>query len=140
MTPLSEGAELEKLSLPPISRSTLALFAGASGDHNSIHIDIDVAKSVGLEDVFAQGMLSMAYLARMLTNNVPVERIRSFEVKFVAITPLYGEPTCSGRVRRVDATSSERIAIVDVEVKLADGTVTLIGSAEVSSMPLDESS
>ena len=41
-------------------RATLALFAGASGDHNPIHIDLDVARSAGLDDVFAHGMLSMA--------------------------------------------------------------------------------
>ena len=55
------------LELPPISRTTLALYAGASGDHNPIHIDLDFARSAGLEDVFVHGMLSMAYLGRMLT-------------------------------------------------------------------------
>ena len=30
------GAKLPPLELPPISRTTLALFAGASGDHNPI--------------------------------------------------------------------------------------------------------
>lgn len=34
------GDTLPALNLPPISRTTLALFAGASGDHNPIHIDI----------------------------------------------------------------------------------------------------
>ena len=61
------GTELPPLVVDPISRTTLALFAGASGDHNPIHIDLDVARSAGLDDVFAQGMLSMAYLGRLLT-------------------------------------------------------------------------
>ena len=51
----------------PISRLTLALFAGASGDHNPIHVDLDFARAAGMDDVFAHGMLSMAYLGRMLT-------------------------------------------------------------------------
>ena len=55
----------------------LALFAGASGDHNPIHIDLDVARSAGLDDVFAHGMLSMAYLGLWLTAGVPQERLRS---------------------------------------------------------------
>ena len=45
-------------------RADLAGHAGpvrGSGDHNPIHIDLDVARSAGLDDVFAHGMLSMAY-------------------------------------------------------------------------------
>ena len=57
--------DLPELILPPISRTTLALFAGASGDHNPIHIDLDFARAVGMSDVFAHGMLSMAYLGRL---------------------------------------------------------------------------
>ena len=33
------------LTKNPISRTTLALFAGASGDHNPIHIDLDFVKN-----------------------------------------------------------------------------------------------
>ena len=65
---LHVGDMLEPMTHDPISRTTLALFAGASGDHNPIHIDIDFAKSVGLDDVFAHGMLGMAYLGRFLTS------------------------------------------------------------------------
>ena len=64
---VSVGQELPPLKLPPITRTTLALFAGASGDHNPVHIDIDFARAAGMPDVFAHGMLSMAYLGRFLT-------------------------------------------------------------------------
>lgn len=52
-TELAPGTTLPPLRLPPVSRTTLALYAGASGDHNPIHIDLDVARSAGLGDVFA---------------------------------------------------------------------------------------
>lgn len=39
-----------------ITRARLALFAGGSGDCNPVHIDIDVARTAGFDDVFAQGM------------------------------------------------------------------------------------
>ena len=125
------GTQLPTLVLPAISRTTLALFGGASGDHNPIHLDIDVARSAGLDDVFAQGMLSMAYLGRLLTGWVPQDRIRSFEVRFAAITPLYAEPTCTGRVAAVDDVDGERRATLELAVTLADGTVTLTGGAVV---------
>ncbi|MGB5795254.1 MAG: MaoC/PaaZ C-terminal domain-containing protein [Mycolicibacter algericus] len=126
---ITVGTHLPQLQVPPISRTTLALFAGASGDHNPIHVDLDVAKSAGLPDVFAHGMLSMAYLGRLLTGWVPQNAIRSYRVRFVAITPVHGEPTCTGHVTAVEEVDGERRATVELRVALADGTTTLIGDA-----------
>ncbi|ODU07479.1 MAG: dehydratase [Pseudonocardia sp. SCN 72-86] len=120
-----------ELALPPISRTTLALFAGASGDHNPIHVDLDVARSAGLDDVFAHGMLSMAYLGRLLTDHFPQERIRSYRVRFAAITPVHARPTCIGRVTAV-ADGPDGVATLELAVTLADGTTTLIGDATVA--------
>jgi acyl dehydratase len=124
---LSPGDELPPLKAGPVSRTTLALFAGASGDHNPIHIDLDVARAAGLDDVFAHGMLSMAYLGQLLTSWVPQQRLRSWRVRFAAITPVHGEPVCTGRVTAV----SDGQATVELTVTLADGTVTLAGDAVV---------
>ncbi len=121
------GTQLPPLQIPRITRRTLALFAGASGDHQPVHIDIDAAKARGREDVFAHGMLSMAYLGRYLTGWVPQQRIRSFTTRFAAITPLYAEPECSGRVVDVD----NGLATVELEMTLADGTTTARGRAVV---------
>ncbi|RFC76629.1 MaoC/PaaZ C-terminal domain-containing protein [Streptomyces sp. AcE210] len=116
-----------KLQLPKITRTTLALYAGASGDHNPMHIDLDVARSAGMDDVFAHGMLSMAYLGRLLTANVPQERIRSYSVRFTSITPLYAEPTATALVTKVE----DGLTHLDLTMELADGTVTLKGSAVI---------
>jgi len=118
---------MNSLRIPAISRTTLALFAGASGDHNPIHIDLDVAKSAGLDDVFVHGMLSMAYLGRLLTEIVPQQRIRSYGVRFTAITPVHGEPVCTATVASVE----DGLTTLDLTVALADGTVTLRGSAVI---------
>lgn len=126
------GTELPPLRVDPISRLALALFAGASGDHNPMHVDLDAAKSVGLPDVFAHGMLSMAYLGRLLTNWVPQERIRSYRVRFAAITPVHDEPACTGRVTHIEDVDGERRATVELAVTLADGTTTLTGDAVVA--------
>ena len=129
------GTELPELALPPISRTTLALFAGASGDHNPIHIDIDAARSAGLDDVFAHGMLTMAYLGRMLTDWVPQERIRSYAVRFSAVTPVGGDPVCSGRVTGIDEVDGRRVATVELTARLTNGTTVLVGRAEVDVSP-----
>ena len=126
------GYEFEPLVIEPISRTTLALFAGASGDHNPINIDIDVAKSAGFDDVFAHGMLSMAYLGRLLTDIAPQQQLRSFGVRFTAVTPVHGQPTCHATVASIDDSTGERLAQLALEVKLADGTTTLKGEALVA--------
>jgi acyl dehydratase len=79
-----------------VDRTTLALFAGASGDHNPIHIDLDFARRAGMPDVFAQGMLGMAWLGRLLTRWVPQARLRRFDVRFQGITHLGHVITCRG--------------------------------------------
>ncbi|MEV0703216.1 MaoC/PaaZ C-terminal domain-containing protein [Saccharopolyspora sp. NPDC050389] len=126
---------LPPLPLPLISRAALALFAGASGDHNPIHIDLDNARSAGFDDVFAHGMLSMAYLGRLLTGWVPQSALRSFSARFVAITPVHGQPTCTGKVTGIDDVDGERRAHLELAVTLADGTVALRGDAVVAVPP-----
>ena len=60
------GAELPAGSYP-ITRLDLVRYAGASGDFNVIHWNQRIAQSVGLPDVIAHGMLTMATAARLVT-------------------------------------------------------------------------
>jgi acyl dehydratase len=48
----------------PVTRKDLVAYAAASGDPNPIHQDPDVARSVGLPDVIAHGMFTLALAAR----------------------------------------------------------------------------
>jgi len=129
---LHVGDEIPSYTTPSISRTTLALFAGASGDHNPMHIDIDFAKKFGMEDVFAQGMLSMAYLGRLLTNLVPQTAIRQYGVRFGAITNLRDKITCSGKVLEKYEENGEKLVKLEVTATNQDGDVKLSGQAVVA--------
>jgi acyl dehydratase len=126
------GDAMPVLQLAPISRTTLALFAGASGDHNPIHIDIDFARKAGMKDVFAHGMLSMAYLARALTQWVPQQRILSYGVRFAAITHLGDRVQCSGKVVEKLTHAGRPCARIELTAAKATGEVTLAGEALVA--------
>jgi len=126
------GDAMPVLQLPPISRTTLALFAGASGDHNPIHIDIDFARKAGMKDVFAHGMLSMAYLARALTLWVPQRRILSYGVRFAAITQLGDRVQCSGKVVEKLTHAGRPCARIELTAAKRSGEVTLAGEALVA--------
>jgi acyl dehydratase len=63
---IGEGAEVASRQYR-VTRSDLVRYAGASGDFNVIHWNERIAKSVGLPDVIAHGMLTMALAGRFLT-------------------------------------------------------------------------
>jgi acyl dehydratase len=92
------GDEIPPLLTGPITRKELAIYCGASGDHNPIHVDIDYAKESGLDDVIAHGMLSMAFLGRLVTNWVSQESVREFKTRFTAMTLVGDTVTCRGKI------------------------------------------
>ncbi|MGY1453446.1 MaoC family dehydratase [Streptomyces sp. SS8] len=61
------GTELPARSFP-VTRDTLVRYAGASGDFNPIHWNERFAREVGLPDVIAHGMFTMAEAARVVTD------------------------------------------------------------------------
>ncbi len=52
----------------PIQRINLVMYAGASGDFNVIHWNERIATAVGLPNVIAHGMLTMAEAGRLVTD------------------------------------------------------------------------
>jgi acyl dehydratase len=65
-----------------VTRADLVRYAAASGDHNPIHQDEDVARSVGLPGVIAHGMYTMALAARAVTEWFPGAEVVSLGCKF----------------------------------------------------------
>lgn len=61
------GTELTAQSFP-VTRDTLVRYAGASGDFNPIHWNEKFAVEVGLPDVIAHGMFTMAAAIRVVTD------------------------------------------------------------------------
>jgi acyl dehydratase len=119
-------------NFPPISRHRLALYCGASGDHNPIHVDLDFAKKAGFNDVFAHGMLVMAYLGQALTDAVAPTAIRSFSTRFSAITQLGAQLTCEGSVIELLEAGGEKRARLSLTAKDEKGEVKLAGEAVIA--------
>lgn len=122
------------LNLEPITvtRQTLALYAGASGDHHPVHIDVDAARQAGFADVFAHGMLSMAYLGRLITDLLPQADLRSFEGRFVSITPVCSIVACRAEVlERIDAGAGVRLKLALSAHDAQTGDLRLTATAVV---------
>jgi acyl dehydratase len=63
---IEAGAEIAPRQYQ-VTRADLVRYCGASGDFNVIHWNERIAKAVGLPDVIAHGMLTMALAGRFLT-------------------------------------------------------------------------
>lgn len=110
-TTAAAGTAWPSLSLPPISRLTLALYCGASGDHNPLHVDQDFARDAGLGDVIAHGMLVMAYMSRTVTQVVPQSALLSFNTRFQAMTRVGDQITCTGEITARETSADGRSCI-----------------------------
>ncbi len=128
---LQVGDRLPALTFGPITRHTLALYCGGSGDHNPIHVDSDFAKAAGFDDVFAHGMLSMAVLGRVLTGWVPQDQVRSFNVRFTSITHVDDVVTCHAAIKDKKVENAVTRLCLDVHVQMQDGQTTLSGNADI---------
>ena len=128
---LKVGDEIPALKIPPVSRHTLALYCGASGDHNPIHVDLDYAKSAGLYDVIAHGMLSAGYLARMLTDWVPQGAIRSLNNRFTAMTYIGDSVTCTGKVVEKFEKGNEKLVRLEMQAHTPEAQ-TIIAEALIA--------
>jgi acyl dehydratase len=76
------GAEIGMISYP-VTRLSLVKYCGASGDFNVIHWNERIAKAVGLPDVIAHGMFTMAEAGRFVTDWAgPRAFVTEFGVRF----------------------------------------------------------
>lgn len=129
---INVGEQPIHLETNPISRTTLALYAGASGDHNPMHIDLDYAKAAGEKDVFAHGMLVMAYLGRSVTSWVPQTQLRSFNTRFTAITRVGEKIICTGKVVEKFEKDGEKLVKVELAATNENGDMKAAGEAVVA--------
>ena len=121
------GEVLPELIIEPISRASLALYAGASGDHNPIHIDTDYTDQIGFPDVIAHGMLIIGYLGRILTDNINQSKILEYDVRFIYVTNIGDQLTCSGIVKTICEIDDKKELELDMIVKNQFNDIKLNG-------------
>jgi len=106
-----------------INRELLVGYANASGDQNPIHQDEAFAKSVGLENVIAHGMFTMALAGRYVSALQGSAAVREFSARFVkpVVVPADTdvELIVSGKVLEVtESTAKIEISAYCSEVKV----------------------
>ena len=116
-----------------INRALLVNYANASGDQNPIHQDEVFAKSVGLPDVIAHGMLTMGLAGKYLSDLSGAENVIEFSAKFIkpVVVPVNTdvELIVSGKVGEIiDGRAKIELLAICNEVKVlgvAKGVIKL---------------
>lgn len=91
-----------------ITRMDLIRYAGASGDFNVIHWNERIAKSVGLPDVIAHGMYTMAQAGRVVTDWLgDPGALKEFGVRFTRPVPIPDDD--AGATILIAATVAEKL-------------------------------
>jgi acyl dehydratase len=115
-----------------VTRHDLVAYANASGDQNPIHQNEEFAKSVGLPDVIAHGMHTMAKMGQYVSQWAGPGAVVRFRARFtnvVVVSKADGnEVTVSGVVRDV---SGDR-ATIDLMAYTPEGNKVATGEAAVS--------
>ncbi|HEV7575243.1 MAG TPA: MaoC family dehydratase [Caldimonas sp.] len=127
MTEIAFAKELA-LSSSPISAVDLALYAAASGDHNPLHLDAEVARAAGFARPVVHGMLTLAWVARVFTREFGAGCIVSIETRFTGVALL-------GDVLHVTAALigvEDGVARYELKARAATGTELVTGSARIA--------
>jgi acyl dehydratase len=126
---VEKGDELPAQSFP-VRRDTLVRYAGASGDFNPIHWNSRVATSVGLPDVIAHGMFTMASAVRVVTDWVgDPAAVEEYGVRFTR--PVVVPDDAEGATIEVSGTVAEKLddGRVKVNLRATSGGDTVLGKA-----------
>src|SRR5207253_2632434 len=126
---IAEGAEIAARQYQ-VTRPDLVRYAGASGDFNVIHWNERVATSVGLPNVIAHGMLTMATAVRVVTDWVgDPGAVEDYGVRFTRPIPV--PDADEGALLEVTATVTEKLDDnrVRVTIKAAHDGQTVLGKA-----------
>ena len=111
----------------PISAVDLALYAAASGDHNPLHLDADVARAAGFERPVVHGMFTMACVARLFTARFGPLSLLSLQTRFTGIAQRGDTLLLTATLAQEDGAT----ALYGVRGRTQADVEVLTGSAQV---------
>ena len=114
----------------PVTQTDIVRFAGAGGDFNPLHHDVEFAQRAGFPRPIAMGQFQAALLAGWVSDWLGVEHLRSLEVRFVAPVMIGDTITLSGEVTAVAQIQAARIATVELRATKDDGVAVVTGTAQ----------
>ena len=124
------GLELPGQSFE-ITRADLVRYAGASGDFNVIHWNQRIATTVGLPDVIAHGMLTMAIAVRVVTDWIgDPGAVLEYGVRFTRPVVVPDDDTGARLDVAAKVTAVSDDGVATVAITASSGGATVLGRAQ----------
>jgi acyl dehydratase len=122
--------DLESSTVGPITQTDIVRFAGAGGDFNPLHHDADYATRSGLPAVISMGQMQAGMLAAWVSDQVCVEHLLNYSVRFVAPVFIGDTLRFTGRVESTSEQSGVAVAEMSLVASCGD-RIIMTGRARV---------
>ncbi|BCB03815.1 MaoC/PaaZ C-terminal domain-containing protein [Bacillus sp. KH172YL63] len=120
-----KGDRLPPLELGPVSLEDLISYSKASGDHNPIHVNEEVALNLGLPGIIAHGMWTMGTASRLFSAHSEEGFIQDYSVRFTGMVLLGDNITLLAELTdiRENCLSFSLLAINQHDKKVLEGSI-----------------
>lgn len=132
MPSLGQTAERTRQVQP----SDIELFTDISGDRNPLHYDEQAARSTPFGSIVVQGGVTSAILNAVVAEELPGPGTVFMQVNWSFKAPVRPGDEITGHVEVTKVREDKPITELKTQVRLADGTVVLDGTAVCYTMPL----
>jgi acyl dehydratase len=119
-----------------VTARDIELFTELSGDRNPIHYDEAVARATRFGGIVVQGGVTTAILNAVVAEDLPGPGTVFLQVSWNFKAPVRPGDTITGRVEVTRVRDDKPITELNTQVRTADGTVVLDGTAVCYTMPL----
>lgn len=125
---VSEGEKTPTMRIYDIKPTDFVRYAGASGDFNPLHYDLDFAQEQGYDDIFAMGMMNTGFLSHLVTKWIGLDPVERFRTQFEELVFPGDDLTIYGIVESVDHDTNT--VNCDLVVENQDGDAVISGDLE----------
>jgi acyl dehydratase len=124
---------MEPLCIGPIGEGQVAAFAEVSGDANPLHVNKEIARTIGLDAAPVHGMLLVAYLHEAVRRHQPDAVVTGLSTRFMAPVPVGETIEVTGRVVKQGGLSEA--LILRLMVRTGAGTLACMAEATLAPPP-----
>ena len=126
-------AVLEPFRIGPIGQAQVAAFAEVSGDANPLHVNREIARTIGLDAAPVHGMLLVAFLHEAVRRHEPGAVMTGLSTRFMAPVPVGETIDITGRVVKQGGLGESQV--LRLMVRTSAGTLACMAEATLAPPP-----
>ncbi|MCZ7567283.1 MAG: MaoC family dehydratase [Ardenticatenaceae bacterium] len=128
------GDELEPV-VREIDQDRINRYSEASGDYNPIHVDPEFAQKTRFGGTIAHGMLGLAFISQMMTNQFEYAWIDGGEMEVEFLAPVRPGDSITTRGKVIEKSEADRSITCEVYCENQAAKKVIAGQARISFLP-----